>query len=68
MGGWLVTSKRGKAKLNVLLKRDFWAQGAKRVFPIEPSRADLKMKRTNEYATPTHNASTTKAYSVSFPV
>ena len=27
-----------------------------------------QMKRANEYATPTHNARITKAYSVSFPV
>src|SRR6266852_1418589 len=30
--------------------------------------ADFKMNRANEYATPTHSARTTKAYSVSFPV
>jgi len=49
-------------------KKDFFAQEANTLFATKPSSADLKMKRANEYATPTHNARTTKAYSVSFPV
>jgi hypothetical protein len=32
------------------------------------ARGFLKMYRANESAIPTHNARTTKAYSVSFPV
>ena len=43
-------------------------QEASKLFATRPSSADLKMKRANEYAAPTHNASTTKAYSVSLPV
>jgi hypothetical protein len=31
-------------------------------------RGHLKIKRANEYVTPTHNARTTKVYSVSSPV
>jgi len=31
-------------------------------------REHLKIKRPNEYVTPTHNARTTNVYSVSFPV
>ena len=49
-------------------KKDFWVQEAKRLFATKLVSAGLKMKRANEYATPTHNARTTKAYSVSFPV
>jgi hypothetical protein len=49
-------------------KKDLWAQEAKTLFATKPSSADLKMKRANEYATPTHKARTTKAYSVSLPV
>jgi hypothetical protein len=46
-------------------RKDFCAQ---ELFATKPSSAGLKMKRANEYATPTHNARTTKEYSVSFPV
>jgi hypothetical protein len=55
-------------KLHGTEKKDFWMQEAKTLFAAKPSGADLKMKRANECATPTHNARTTKAYSVSFPV
>jgi hypothetical protein len=48
--------------------KDFWAKEAKILFAAKPSSADLKMNRANEYANPTHNARTTNAYSVSFPV
>jgi hypothetical protein len=47
---------------------DFWVQEANIFFATEPSSADLKMKRANEYATPTHNPRTAKAHSVSFAV
>ena len=43
-------------------------QEAKTLFATKPSSPDLKVKRANEYATPTLNARITKAYSVSFPV
>jgi len=56
-------------KLHGAEKKDFWAQEANTLFATKPSSADdLKIKRANEYATPTHNARTTKGYSVSFPV
>jgi len=55
-------------KLHGVERKDFWAQEAKTLFATKPSSADLKMKRANEYANPTHSAITTKAYSVSFPV
>jgi len=61
-------AKSSKVKLHDAEKRDSWAQKANTLFETKPSSADLKMKRANEYATPTHNARTTKAYSVSFPV
>ena len=49
-------------------RKDFWAKEAKTLFATKPSSADLKTNRVNEYATPTHNARTTRVYSVSFPV
>jgi len=55
-------------KLHGAEKKDFRAWEANTLFATKPSSADLKMNRANEYATPTHNARTTKAYSVSFPV
>jgi len=55
-------------KLNAEESKDFWTQAANTLFATKPSSADLKMKRANEYATPTHNARTTNAYSLSFPV
>ena len=55
-------------KLHGAEKKDLWAQEANTLFATKPSSADLKMKSTNEYVTPKHNARTTKAYSVSFPV
>jgi hypothetical protein len=55
-------------KLDGAEKEDFRAQEANPFFATKPSNVDLKMNRANEYAAPTHNASTTKAYSVSFPV
>jgi hypothetical protein len=55
-------------KLHDVEKKDLWAQEANIFSATKASSADLKMKRANEYATPTHNARTTKAYSESFPV
>jgi hypothetical protein len=55
-------------KLRDLEKKELWMQEANTLFATKPSSEDLKMKRANEYATPTHSARTTKAYSVSFPV
>jgi len=55
-------------KLDAVDKKDFRTQRTKTLFAAKPSDADLKMKRTNEYATPTHSARTTRPYSVSFPV
>jgi len=55
-------------KLHGAEAHDFSAQEAKALFATKPKSPALKMKRANEYATPTHNARTTKAYSVSFPV
>lgn len=49
-------------------RKDFKAQRAKTLFATKPSSRDLKNKRAYEYATPRHNARTTKEYSVSFPV
>jgi len=66
--GGLATSKSSKEKLHGVEKKDFWAKDANTLFATKPSGADLKMNRANEYATPTHNASRTKAYSVSLPV
>src|SRR5260370_8295056 len=68
MGGRLVASKISKGKLYGAEKKDFWAQEANTLFATKSSSTDLKMNRANEYATPTHSARTTKAYSVSFPV
>jgi len=55
-------------KLDAVDKKDFRTQRAKTLFAAKPSAADVKMKRANEYATPTHSARTTRPYSVSFPV
>jgi hypothetical protein len=55
-------------KLHGAEKKDLWAQEVNTLFTTKRSSADLKMKRANEYAAPTHKARTTKAYSVSFPV
>jgi hypothetical protein len=55
-------------KLHGAEKKNFWAQEVNTLFATKPSTADLKMRRAKEYATPTHNARMTKAYSVSFPV
>ena len=63
-----MASKSNEVKLDGAEKKDFLAQEANKLFATKPSSADLKMKRANEYATPTHNASTTKTYSVSLPV
>ena len=49
-------------------RKDFWIKEEKTLFKTKPSSADLKMNLANEYATPTHNAITTRPYSVSFPV
>jgi hypothetical protein len=55
-------------KLQGVEKKDFRRQGANTLFATKASSVDLEMNRANEYATPTHDARTTKAYSVSLPV
>jgi len=49
-------------------RKDFCAQEVITLFATKPSCGDLNTKRVNEYATPTHNATMTNPYSVSFPV
>jgi hypothetical protein len=36
--------------------------------PADLNSGSVRINRANEYATPKHNARTTRAYSVSFPV
>ena len=55
-------------KPHAVERENVWAQEANTVFATKPSSADLKMRRANKYATPTHNARITNVYSVSLPV
>ena len=66
--GGLVASKGSKVKPDGVERKYFCTQQVKTLLATKPSSWDLKTKRTKEYAAPTHNARTTKAYSVSFPV
>jgi hypothetical protein len=61
-------SKSSKVRRHGAEKRPLSAQEAETPFVTKLSSEDLKMYRANEYDTPTHNARTTSAYSVSFPV
>ena len=61
-------SKSSKVRGRGAENRTLWAQEAETPFVTKLSSVDLKMYRANEYDTPTHNARTTSAYSVSFPV
>ena len=49
-------------------RREKWTEDVKTTLAIQEARGDLRIKRANEYAAPTHNARMTKAYSESFPV
>lgn len=55
-------------KLHGAELEDLRTKEVKTLFVIKPSGADLAMNRATVYATPRHNARTTKEYSVSFPV
>jgi hypothetical protein len=55
-------------KLHGAESKDLCTEEANTLFATKLSSPDLKIKRANEYATPTHNARITNAYSVSFPV
>ena len=63
-----MVSKSSEVKLHGEDRKDFCVQVAKTLFATKPSSPDLKVKRTNEYAIPMHNARITNVYSVSFPV
>ena len=67
-GGELVASRKAEAKLHGMNGNDFCRQEATTFFATRPSSVDLKMKRANEYDTPTDSAIRTNPYSVSLPV
>ena len=48
--------------------KSWWGHESARAAAREPSKEILGLSRAIEYATPTHNARTIKAYSVSSPV
>src|SRR5262249_19635346 len=66
-GGELVSSRSNEAKA-LAKKKAFCGLEGCTFFATTPSGIGLRMKRANKCDTPTHNATTTKAYSVSFPV
>ena len=66
--GGLVASKGGKARLNGWKANNAAAENPMTLFAIQRTSPNPLTKRANEYATPTHNVTTTKVYSVSLPV
>jgi hypothetical protein len=66
---FLDTQWEGRGTCRIKKQRSETARcGKERLFATKASSVDLEMNRANEYATPTHDARTTNAYSVSFPV
>lgn len=66
--GGLVSQESSKVKLDRVKKKDSSIDAAKSFFPRNLRAEDIKTMRANEYATPTHSATATNAYSLSFPV
>ena len=58
----------GKNAKSCAKKRTFFAAKENTLFATRLRNDNLRIKRAKENATPTHNAITTTAYSVSFPV
>jgi hypothetical protein len=58
-------TRNGPQKVN---GRNLQAHNLETRYPAHLKRGNVRMNRAIEYANPTHNAKTTRAYSVSFPV